>query len=263
VDFDESVDLTPEQRKAFVEDGFIIIRNAVPVSLVNAALAEINRTLLKPGDEEIHNGYMSDSDTLLHLLYGTPLWTMAQRLMGRRRIRQNMGCQVALRAGSLNWPSYANNDEIPPRGWHIDGMYNPEKKWAPFSLLCGICLSDQLLPNCGNLISFKGSHHLMQPMVNEEWRNPGTHPFLKQRDAPTPPLKNGMQVLLGVGDAVLQHHKVAHRVGVNCTPHIRYQAYFRLIHVDREAHCADESVLSLWRQFEGLETEASMATKPP
>ena len=33
------------------------------------------------------------------------------------------------------------------------------------------------------------------------------------------------------GDIVLAHHKLAHRGGVNHSPHIRYQVYFRLSHV--------------------------------
>jgi hypothetical protein len=259
--FDESVGLTPEQRKTFMEDGFIIIRGAVPEPLAMAALAEINRTLVDPGRTKIYDGYMTDSDTITALLVKTPLWTIAQRLMGRGCIRRGSGAQVELIEGDLGAAGYENNEQIPPRTWHVDGL-KPSSHWSPFSLLVGVALSDQSLPNCGNLISFKGSHHVMQSMVCEEFRKKGSHPFLSEEGADNedlrPPLTNGEQILLGVGDAILQHHKVANRIGVNCTPNIRYQAYFRLIHVDREAHCADGSVHDLWRQYDGLDSDASM-----
>merc|ERR1712129_377537 len=66
-------------------------------------------------------------------------------------------------------------------------------------------------------------------------------------------LASGQQILLKPGDAVLLHQKVAHRFGVNVSPHIRYQTYFRLKHVDHAQKLDDGSLLNdLWVEFEAL-----------
>jgi len=250
-----------------MEDGFLIIRGVVPPSLAHAALAEINRSLLKLNATTVgedgkitHCTDAGKSERILALLYGTPLWTIAQRLIGRGRVKKIQAAQVAPIAPALDT---APATWTLPRQWHFDGML-PSKHWSPFALLLGVALSDQTLPNCGNLIAFKGSHHILQPMVREESQAPGTHPFLSEDHAGIKPeLSNGEQILLGIGDAVLLHQKTAHRVGVNCSPNIRYQTYFRLPHVDMATHISDGSVhQGLWRQFGGLEGDGDVQIEP-
>mmetsp|Transcript_104292 Transcript_104292/g.185390 ORF Transcript_104292/g.185390 Transcript_104292/m.185390 type:complete len:524 (-) Transcript_104292:146-1717(-) len=270
--FDEAVDLTLEQRKTFMEDGFLIIKGVVPPSLASAALAAINCSLLKVGatvqEEEgniRHCADIASSDTILSLLYGTPLWTIAQRLLGRGCVAGHGQGQIALRPPNLNAVGLEEDASIPPKQWHIDGMYKAELDNSPFSLLVGVALSDQTLPNSGNLIAFAGSHHILQPMVQQEAAVPGTHPFLNQKgvDEGKPELRNGQQILLGIGDVVLLHQKTAHRVGINCSSNIRYQTYFRLKHIDHAAHLADGSVhAGLWRQYHGLQAQDDVVAQP-
>jgi len=263
VDFDENIDLTSEQRESFIKDGFFIVKGAVPRALATAALAEINHALLKPGaatqqeDGGIrHCSEAAGSDKILALLYGTPLWTLAQRLMGRGRTAKLQQGQIALRPPNLDAVGINDSDLLPLMQWHIDGMIEREAQFSSFSVLVGVALSDQLQPNCGNLIAFAGSHHALQPMVRQEVETPGSYPFLgnKGDNGGKPELRNGQQILLDIGDAVVLHQKVAHRVGINCSPNIRYQTYFRLKHVDHASHLADGSLhQGLWRQFDGLE----------
>jgi hypothetical protein len=270
-DFDEAVDLTPEQRKSFMEDGLLIIRGAVPPSLVSAALAEINCSLLQPGGIAYEAGGkptycpdISGHDTILALLYGSPLWTIAQRLMGRGAIAKRQQAQIALLPPSTVDVDSEEYKMMFSKRWHIDGNF-PESNWTPFTMLAGIALSDQSLPNCGNLIAFRGSHHILQPMVLEESQARGSHAFLSgiQHAAIQPELSNGEQILLNIGDAVLLHQKVAHRAGHNGSPNIRYQTYFRLSHIDHAAHIADGSIHNgLWRQFGGLQGDDATATEP-
>jgi len=274
-DFDETVDLTLEQRRAFIEDGFLIIKGVVPPSLASAALAEINCSLLKVGaafqDADGNTKHCADaasSNTIQALLYGTPLWTIAQRLMGHGCVAGVGAGQIALRPPHLNSLGLEDDASTQPKQWHFDGMHKVdsevERQNSPFSLLVGVALSDQMLPNCGNLIAFPGSHRILQAMVQQEAAVPGTHPFLNQRDADEgkPELRNGQQILLGIGDVVLLHQKTAHRVGVNCSPNIRYQTYFRLKHIDHAAHLADGSVHDgLWRQYH-LEARDDVVAEP-
>merc|ERR1712087_422519 len=99
----------------------------------------------------------------------------------------------ALRPPNLDAIGFESNDVIPPRQWHFDGMLESTKQWSPFSVLLGVALSDQSLPNCGNLIAFKGSHDILQPMVREESQVPGTHSFLGEdgADIVKPEMRNG------------------------------------------------------------------------
>jgi len=263
LDFDESVDLTQEQRQSFMDDGYLIIKGAVQPCLVAAALSEINRSLLKPGSvvhtedgKTKHCSDIASSDTVMALLYATQLWTLAQRLMGRGCVAKVNGAQIALRAPDSNAVPLEVDEALPPQQWHIDGMHNPEAQYSGFSLLVGVALSDQKASNCGNLIAFTGSHHMTHPIVRQEAEKPGSYPFLQEKGSKVgmPALSCGRQMLLGVGDAVLLHQKTAHRVGINCSPDIRYQAYFRLKHIDHAAHLADGSIhQGLWRQFAFVE----------
>merc|ERR1719329_1532219 len=100
VDFDESVDFTPEQYKQFIEDGFVIVKGAVPKEFIHAALARINQSLLykfyedqvkeENGEENKERGHkpgeVGMSPEVQALVYGTPLWTLVQRLMGRGKV---------------------------------------------------------------------------------------------------------------------------------------------------------------------------------
>lgn len=256
-DFDELVDFSPEERMAFIRDGFIIVRNVVPLPIVEAALGQINATLLTPGSvTKDDDGRLQTcnsaqgSDATQALLYATPLWTLAQRLLGRGRVAHCPHAQMALRAPKLG-VTPLSEDSIPPKQWHIDGM--DKDNHSPFSILLGVALSDQSQPNSGNLVAFQGSHHVLHPLLRREveagtwnWRN-------GEGDDTKPALAGGQQILLKPGDAVLVHQKVAHRVGINVSPHIRYQTYFRLKHVDHAQKVNDGSFLDdLWGEFEGL-----------
>merc|ERR1711879_243065 len=121
----------------------------------------------------------------------------------------------------------------------------------------GVALSDQTHPSCGNLVAFSGSHHVLQPLIRGEVEAESGM-FSNESGAAErkPALTGGQQILLQPGDAVLLHQKVAHRVGVNTSPNIRYQIYFRLSHVDHGLKLEDGSLLDdLWTEFEGLKDD--------
>jgi len=190
-------------------------------------------------------------DAIQALLHATPLWTLAQRLLGRGCVARGHGAQMALRAPHLGMAPLSD-DSIPPKQWHIDGM--GKGKHSPFSLLLGVALTEQSQPNVGNLVAFRGSHHVLQPLLRGEIDR-ASNMFSDEGGAVErkPALSGGQQILLQPGDAVMLHQKVAHRVGVNLSPHIRYQTYFRLSHVDHAQNLEDGSLLDdLWGEYEGL-----------
>ena len=56
------------------------------------------------------------------------------------------------------------------------------------------------------------------------------------------------QLHLSAGDVVIAHQKLPHRVSPNRSPHIRYQAYYRVSHAD---HRPDAAPLpTLWEGFD-------------
>jgi hypothetical protein len=253
VDFDESVDITSEEWKQFAEEGYLIVRGAVPKEITNAALAEINKALLEGRWTE---NEIATSHPVLSLIRCSKLWTLAQRLLGRGCVMCPKMSQIALRVPTPGGPGLPD-EGVSGLRWHIDGMdtdgYKPDVKYSFFSVLVGVALSDQLQPNCGNLVVFPGSHHVLQPMVQQEVKTPGSYPFLSPgagKHEGKPMLTNGRQVKLAVGDAVLVHQKVAHRVADNCSPNIRYQTYFRLRHIKQPEYIADGTIIDdMWAQF--------------
>lgn len=100
---------------------------------------------------------------------------------------------------------------------------------SAFTILLGITLSDCLEDYGGNFTVFPGTHR-----VNTE----DLRAIVQSGQQPSQLVKenkrsfdNAVQVKARRGDIVIAHHKLAHKGGDNCSPHIRYQIYFRLNHV--------------------------------
>jgi len=66
-----------------------------------------------------------------------------------------------------------------------------------------------------------------------------------------PDLGPPVQILADPGDVVFLHPKLAHRVGINASPNIRYQIYFRLRH-KRHEELKDQALDNIWLEYEGL-----------
>ena len=67
------------------------------------------------------------------------------------------GAQIALR-----FPSVRGQIDT-EKMWHVDGLAKlMEGKYYPFTLLFGVCLSDQSVVGNGNLRVFPGSHFALQ-----------------------------------------------------------------------------------------------------
>ena len=267
--FDEAVDFSRDERRAFVRDGFVVARAAVSCDLVDAARAAINRRLCQPGavvaDETTGLRFCAAAagdSAVRALLMGSSAWTLAQRLLGRGQARWGGGAQIALRPpdgdGTGGPPRAAEEAAHPPTRWHIDGM--GQGRHSPFSLLVGVALSAQPAGGGhGNLRVFRGSHATLQPRLKEQVAS-GSGIWSNERDDTKPALDGGFDVALEPGDVVFCHQKTAHAIGRNRSADIRYQVYFRLSHAQHAEHLASGAVLDdLWVEFEGLREEAGAA----
>lgn len=222
----------------FMEQGYLILRNGVPPELTKEALRAINHAMGQPSFWEHDNGQCKLSDSSCgkigcEVFNASPrFWSAVNILLGQGNVRPwRNGQQVALR---FPQPP-ARGDDIPDvkpgTRYHIDGM--GENKLCPFSLLCGVALSDQSKPNGGNLHVFPGSH--LHPELQQYYQERINHSDQGEDDQSKPDLGESIQVLLRPGDVVLAHQLLAHRVGVNTSENIRYQLYYRVTHAQHAA----------------------------
>lgn len=153
---------------------------------------------------------------------------------------------------------------VAPDQWHIDGM-KKHGHMSPFDLLVGVALSAQPHDHCGNLAVWRGSHAPIHAAVkaareaHEGGALPSSGPDYDSQawwGAFRPSLRGAdggdgaVQMHLQPGDVVLAHQKLAHRISPNHSPHIRYQAYFRLSH---RTHRAEAPLRSLWAHFDAVD----------
>lgn len=142
--------------------------------------------------------------------------------------------------------------------WHIDGQH--ETHMSPFQLLVGVALSSQPTEDCGNLHVWPGLHHTVFEATQRTraLRGSGAAKLPRTDDKKAdveqmwlgqrPQLSDEActQVKLEPGDVVLAHQKVPHRIGLNRSPHVRYQVYFRLAAAGFDSEGSPASVWDGW-----------------
>jgi hypothetical protein len=247
--------LSDTQVASLHRDGYVHLPGAVPAGLVQQALAAINQSLGRGIDPAQLETYRSRSfcpelqtaREITELLYGGAAWEVAESLAGPRRIKRPGRGQIALAFPTPGPPG--------PAYPHLDGMYSPTNgvprgKVLSFTMLAGVMLSDVAAPSSGNLVVWPGTHHLYQ----DYFRQRGPRSLLE--GMPDVPLPLPVPVTGRAGDAVLCHWQLAHGVGPNTSPHIRYAVYFRLEHTDH-ARQRWECLTDIWREWPGMRAAAS------
>lgn len=254
---DQSLVLTRSQRQAFMRDGYLHIRDAVPMRLVNAARRRINHELGIPGrmiDGGVEGaaklaGNTSNSDEIRGLFFQSDVAKYVDALLGAGNVEPPSGAQIALR-----FPELGEHREPLGTEWHTDGMR--QGKLHPFTLLAGIALSDATEPLSGNLTVFPGSHRTLQELLTSDGKLSGYDDACYKADSvwgegTLPDLGTPMQLLMARGDIVLAHPNLAHRGGLNFSPDIRYQIYFRIKHKHFNERL-ENAVADMWADLDGL-----------
>ena len=242
----DNFSLTRDQYAAFAKDGFVILRQVVPEPLVDDALAFINNfvgqgpsawvldtdAVTEPNDEPKMKLRSSSHPSIMQLVSQTCISAAAEQLLGSGRVMAPGSGQLAVRFPVVDRLEKVNGElteaslQVVHRDYsrdhfHIDGT--GKESPLPFSLLCKVALSDQTGLHRGNFTIFPGSHRrpevidwhfsqIRKSRVNEH----------KRPDAGEP-----LQVRLAVGDAVMVHPYLCHRIGTNTSPHVRYSVIFR------------------------------------
>lgn len=270
--------LTPEHKAIFIADGVLVLRGLVQRSLVDGALRTINSSLpLASAWEQDEDGGatlkfgkgIAHQRAIQDLLAASPLQSVAEQLLGRLDRSDGFGGQLALR-----WPLADGVSEArapkPDDQWHIDGMKKSPEHMSPFQLLAGVALSDQPADDCGNVHVWRGQHQrtfdavCAQREARQRRALDGTSlaaegdPWLGHKPALPPEAR--VQHRLQAGDVILAHQKLPHAVGLNRSPNVRYQVYFRL---RGAGFRPEESLTSLWHGWQGLADKAAPATAKP
>jgi ectoine hydroxylase-related dioxygenase (phytanoyl-CoA dioxygenase family) len=248
--------LTPEQKRAFVEHGYVHVPQAVSRDLVNAALRAINHSLGEGVPAETIQTFRAQSycpelrrEPVITDLYNkSHAATLAESLIGVGKVKPVTGGQIALRFPSLQ-------QAPPPPGPHLDGMYSPtngvpQGTIASFTMLLGVMLSDVSDDFAGNLTVWPGTHGIYESYFREH----GPESLLSCM--PPVDLPQPVQLTGKAGDIVLCHYQLAHGVALNVSPHVRYAIYFRLHHVEHAAQWK-EAMTDIWLEWDGVRDLAS------
>jgi ectoine hydroxylase-related dioxygenase (phytanoyl-CoA dioxygenase family) len=141
-------------------------------------------------------------------------------------------------------------DQGPFEHWHIDGM--DRDVVAPFTLLCGVFLSDTLEDGCGQLTVYPRSHLTLGSLISERGAQ------VVAATGPRPPLPGSqpLQLKVRAGDVVFAHPLLAHRVGINYSTQVRHALFFRLAHAEH-TRLRERVPADLWVECEGLRAAAS------
>lgn len=246
--------LTDQQKERFRQDGFVRVRNAIPLELLDPALRAINHSVGEGiSAEEIlrtrSTSYckeLQNDPVILDLLHESAAWQLVQSAIGEGKVQRAKSGQIALR-----FPA----SKLEPRApWpHLDGMHTPnngvpEGVIRNFTMLVGIALSDVPKPYSGNLSVWPGTHYVYEEYFREKT------PQSLLCGMPEVTLPESQQLTVEKGDLLLVHYQVAHGAAVNLSPNVRYAVYFRLKHVD---HDRDPwgAMTDIWRDWEGMNGE--------
>jgi hypothetical protein len=245
--------LTKVQKRALLDDGYLIVPGVVPRIMVDEAVKAINHDVGKGMDPQLMSKFqvqtfcpsLTGSAVITDLITRTPALELAESAIGAGKLRPVTGGQIALR-----FPGYADPPKSP--GPHIDGIPNkertngvPEGTILSFTALASVLLSDLPNPNSGNTAFWPGSHR-----AHSEWiRKRGFRALLD--GAPQVEYAPPVQVIGKAGDLVLTHYLLGHTVSPNVSPHVRYACFFRLEVEGLEIH-REASVVDLWRDWDGM-----------
>lgn len=233
----------------FAENGFVVLTDIVPESLLKAADDETDGLV---ADTPPHEGDGGPGQNAWFMprsrlpqaeaaLRSSPALTIASELVAPHELDFAFDhIQVATTV-----PPWRHI----PGGPHIDGHGPGQDPPASFTMLAGIFLTDQTDPSSGNLWVWPGSHLIHQNL----FRDRGTK-VLQQTGGhatgldPPVPFPEPVPVLGRRGDLVLAHFLLGHNKGGNTAAHQRRTLYYRLA-VEGHRSRWEHTFLDAWTEF--------------
>lgn len=251
------LNLSTQQKQRFLDDGYLVLQEAIPGVMIKAARQAINHNLGSAGmDPAKMTHYRSlsycneiqKSDTIIDLFELSGVKQYAYALLGQDKVMPVNNVQIALR---FPQPLYPKQD-TPTFGGHLDGLgsgsngQNKGQYDRGFTMLAVIYLQDVLEPYNGNFTVWPGSHETVAQHVRANGLD-----VLSQGQPKCKWPEQGVQINGKAGDVVLMHSNTIHTAAPNLGPDVRYAAIARICHVDLQKR----GVLGfedLWTEYEGL-----------
>lgn len=248
--------ITPEQKRQFYEEGYLIVRNALDADTVARLIEAGDRLCASPRLENrqrstdgLFDGFrnvVALDDAFLPLLD----WHATVPL-----IVQLFGPRIHLATSHLIY-KHPDPAGTPPTkrcpGWHRDIMHTPEDLGHAYiprmEMKCAYYLTDLREPNSGATLMAPGSNHLKERIkINPETGDPA----------------NALEPSLRPGDAVFFENRTFHAGGANLCGRTRKAVMFGYSYrwlkpMDYEVQPRElvEKTGTIGRQLLGAETDA-------
>ena len=110
----------------------------------------------------------------------------------------------------------------------------------------GVFLSRVDGPERGNFTVWPGSHRLIEARLRQQ--GPGAFSAGFPADLGLGPPR---ALQAEPGDGLIAHYALAHGIGPNCGPHVRYATFYRLRH-RAHAELGERPLTDIWLEWEGL-----------
>jgi len=282
--------LTDDDIVFFEKNGYIHIRDCVPLDQVSAALSIIddaydagNTGTCRRNPKDVRPTFGDEISKHPAVLApmgknsGADLYGMVEQLLGEGNILPIELAQVAYREPSDYWKNegWTLHTELDDDSWHIDGgpgLY--ATNGTPFTLIVGICLSEDQESdlNLGQFVLWPKSHHVLHKGVEHRAvNNLITDPYsIFQGTRETRPyIGKPKRMLMKPGDAVIAHQRTGHTGGPNLGATVRKNIYIRVSHRNHDELLKNGTLIhgSVWSEFEGLrdtmEKLRGTANQPP
>ena len=245
------MELNHAQKMEILEKGYVKIPGAIPQPMIDRALRVMNHSIGKGMKEEDIIQFSAQSfcpelrsdEAITDLIMKTPVFELAESVIGSGKLRPAKSGQVAIRFPRLV-------DPPPKPGYHLDGMHSPNNgvpkgTIGTYTMLAAVLLSELKGPFSGNFTTWPGSHHVFE----EYFQAHGPMSLLD--GMPDVPMPEPVQHTGKPGDVILTHYQIAHGAAINVSPHPRYAAIFRLNHVDHDQH-KHEVMADIWREWPAI-----------
>lgn len=250
-----AIHLTDEQKRHFIDQGYVILRQAVPKDILDRAEAFADRSVevrqgkkvKKDGEREVEtreasdmpelaaNKYVKKSSEISALMYDTGLLNVAEDLLGEGNVtlRKEEG-QIAFNAPIEPEGERSLTMPLKRHKWHIDGAQGKYVAvGSDFLFLVGIILSDgqDVDENRGQFVLFPESHYKTHLHLREIIKNTtkGEDIMFNWRKS-KPDIGEPIRTLVKRGDVIIAHQRVGHCPGFNFWTQTRKNIYFRVMH---------------------------------
>jgi len=239
------MELTYDQKKAFYEDGYIIVRGGVPGIMVERARRAINHHMSQNMIQQGRNPGLSDQAVITDLFNQTPISPMCESIVGEENLQFPKAGNV-----KLNFPGAEDRELV--RG-HLDlgGKLRQGLLSRGFTLLVVVLVHDVPRPYMGNFTFWPGAHKVFEKAFQADPNYPET--LRQNRQLPDVDLPHEPIQFTGkAGDVAICHHQMYHNAAPNNSPDIRYAVIFRPRHGNAGENSTD-AMADIWREFGGLE----------